>query len=98
MNAANIPLHVAEQVIKVMDLALKCVKKGNANAISDAMSGFALCRAALTAAGYNVRINLNSLEDRSTGEKMLIELKEFEKKADELEKQIRQAMTERGGI
>jgi formiminotetrahydrofolate cyclodeaminase len=98
LNAAHIPLHVSEHVIKVMELALKCVKKGNANAMSDAMSGFALCRAALIAAGYNVRININSLEDRSAGEKMLNELKEYEVKADELEKQIRQVMTERGGI
>src|SRR6185369_15379964 len=41
LNAAHIPLHVSEQVLKVMDLAFKCVKNGNANAMSDAMSGFA---------------------------------------------------------
>jgi formiminotetrahydrofolate cyclodeaminase len=98
LNAAHIPLHVAEDVVKVMELALKCVKKANVNAISDAMSGFAMCRAALTAAGYNVRININSLEDQSPGERMLEELKELEAKADELEKEIRQTMTERGGI
>ena len=98
LNAAHIPLHVSEQVLKVMDLAFKCVKNGNANAMSDAMSGFALCRAALTAAGYNVRININSLEDRSAGEKMLAELTKIEAKADALENEIRQAMAERGGI
>jgi glutamate formiminotransferase / formiminotetrahydrofolate cyclodeaminase len=98
LNAAHIPLHVAEDVVKVMELALKCVKNANANAISDAMSGFAMCRAALTAAGYNVRININSLEEQSAGERMLDELKELEAKADELEKEIRQTMTERGGI
>ena len=98
LNAANIPLHVAEDATKVMELALKCVKKANVNAISDAMSGFALCRASLTAAGYNVKINLNTLEDKSMGEKMLNELKVYEAKADELEKEIRKAMTERGGI
>ncbi|HJS19504.1 MAG TPA: cyclodeaminase/cyclohydrolase family protein, partial [Anaerolineales bacterium] len=98
LNAAHIPLHVSEQVVKVMELALKCVKKGNVNAISDAMSGFAMCRAALTAAGFNVRVNLHSLEDPSAGEKMLAELKELEAKADRLEKEIRQTMTERGGI
>jgi formiminotetrahydrofolate cyclodeaminase len=81
-----------------MELALKLTKKGNANAISDAMSGFAMCRASLTAAGYNVRINLNTLEDKSVGEKMLTELKELEAKADQLEKEIRQTMTERGGL
>jgi glutamate formiminotransferase/formiminotetrahydrofolate cyclodeaminase len=98
LNAAHVPLHVAEDVVKVMELALKCVRKGNLSAISDAMSGFAMCRAALTAAGYNVRININSLEDKSAGEKMLAELKELEAKADNLEKDIRQVMTERGGI
>jgi len=98
LNAAHIPLQVSEQAIKVMELALKCAKKGNANAISDAMSGFSMARAALTAAGYNVRINLNSLEDKTVGEKMLNELKMYEMKADELEKEIRKTMTERGGI
>jgi glutamate formiminotransferase/formiminotetrahydrofolate cyclodeaminase len=98
LNAAHMPLHVAEQVIKVMELALKCAKKGNANAISDAMSGFSMCRASLTAAGYNVKINLNSLEDKSLGEKMLTELKTYESKADELEKEIRKTMIERGGL
>jgi formiminotetrahydrofolate cyclodeaminase len=98
MNAAHIPLHVAEHVIKVMELALKCAKKGNVNAISDVMSGFAMCRASLTAAGYNVRININSLEDRSAGDRMLEELKELEARADDLEKEIRKTMIERGGL
>jgi glutamate formiminotransferase/formiminotetrahydrofolate cyclodeaminase len=98
LNAAHVPLHVAEDVVKVMELALKCVRKGNLSAISDAMSGFAMCRAALTAAGYNVRININSLEDKTAGEKMLAELKDLEAKADTLENDIRQIMTERGGI
>src|SRR5215211_645944 len=98
LNAAHIPLHVAEHVIKVMELALKCAKEGNVNAISDSMSGFAMCRASLTAAGYNVRININSLEDKSVGDRMIEELKELEAKADELEKEIRKTMIERGGI
>jgi glutamate formiminotransferase/formiminotetrahydrofolate cyclodeaminase len=98
LNAAYIPLNVSEDAIKVMELALKCAKDGNLNAISDSMSGFAMARASLTAAGYNVRINVNSLEDKSAGEKMLKELAELEKKADELEKEIRKVMKERGGI
>ncbi len=98
LNAAHIPLHVCEGAVKAMELALKCVKHGNLNAISDAMSGFAMSRAALTAAGYNVKININSLEDKSMGEKMLEELAKLEKKADELEKEIRAVMKERGGI
>jgi formiminotetrahydrofolate cyclodeaminase len=98
LNAAHIPLHVSEDAVKVMELALKCARDGNINAISDSMSGFAMARASLTAAGYNVRININSLEDKSAGEKMLTELAELEKKADKLEKDIRTVMKERGGI
>lgn len=98
LNAAHIPLHVSSAAIKVMELALKCAQHANLNAISDSMSGFAMARAALTAAGYNVRININSLEDKSAGDRMLIELAELEEEADKLEKEIRAVMKERGGI
>jgi len=98
LNAANIPLHVATDAVRVMELALKCTKSANVNAISDAMSGFAMARASLTAAGFNVRININSLEDKSLGENMLEDLAKLEQKADKLEKEIRTVMHERGGI
>jgi len=105
LNAAHVPLSVAKDVVKVMELALKCAKEGNLNAVSDSMSGFAMSRAALTAAGYNVKINLNSLADKrsspadkSVGEKMLEELKDLEKKADDLEQEIRKTIEMRGGI
>jgi formiminotetrahydrofolate cyclodeaminase len=82
-----------------MELALKCARHANVNAISDAMSGFALARAALTAAGYNVRINVKSLgEVSSSGGRMLKDLLELEQKADKLEKEIREVMKDRGGI
>ncbi|HEX2996387.1 MAG TPA: cyclodeaminase/cyclohydrolase family protein, partial [Anaerolineales bacterium] len=98
LNAARVPLRVAKDAVKVMELACKCAKEGNLNAISDSMSGFAMSRAALTAASYNVKINLNSLADKSVGEKMLEELKELETKADELETEIRKTIETRGGI
>ena len=99
LNAAHVPLHVAGDSVKVMELAIKCARHGNVNAISDAMSGFAMSRAALTAAGYNVRVNINSLgEVSSSAGNMLKELLELEKAADELESQIQAVMKERGGI
>ena len=98
LNAARVPLHTVSDAVKVMDLAARCAKEGNLNAISDAMSGAALARAAVTAAGYNVRINLNSLEERSTGDTMLLELQELEKRADEIEREIRKTMEERGQV
>lgn len=99
LNAAHVPLHVAEHAVKVMELALKCANHGLQSAISDAMSGFAMARASLTAAGYNVRINIKSLGDvSSSGGRMLQELGELEKHADELEAKIRTVLKERGGI
>jgi glutamate formiminotransferase/formiminotetrahydrofolate cyclodeaminase len=98
LNAAHVPLHSVKNSVKIMELALKCATHGNLNAISDAMSGFAMSRACLTAAGYNVRININSLPNKSAGDEYLKELAELEKKADKLEKEIRKIMKERGGI
>ncbi len=98
LNAMHIPWQVAQEAVHVMELAVQCARHGLASAISDSLSGFAMCRAALTAAAYNVRINIHSLEDRSAGEKVLKELAELEKRADELEREIRAAMKERGGI
>ncbi|MBM3126852.1 MAG: glutamate formimidoyltransferase [Chloroflexi bacterium] len=98
LNAAHIPLHVAEASVKVMELALKCANDANLNAISDAMSGFALANAALTAAGSNVRINLRSLEDQSVGEKMLEKMSALDKEAERLNRDIRRIAMERGGL
>ena len=81
-----------------MELALKCAKKGNLNAISDSMSGFAMSRAALTAAGYNVRININSLEDKSAGDKMLNETEGVGNESRQTRKRNPPVMKERGGI
>ncbi len=98
INAAHIPLHSAKRSVKIMELAIKCAEHGNLNAISDSMSGFAMSRASLTAAAYNVRINVNSLPDKSAGDDYLKELAELEEKADTLEKKIGKIMKERGGI
>ncbi len=98
LNAAHIPLHSAERSVKIMELAVKCAEHGNLNAISDALSGFAMSRASLTAAAYNVRINIHSLPDQSAGDAYLSELTELEAKADALETKIRNVMKERGGI
>ncbi len=98
MNAARVPLHTVSNSVKVMDLAARCAKEGNMNAISDAMSAAAMARAAVTAAGYNVRINLNSLEEKSVGQNMLDDLQELEKRADSIEMEIRKTMEDRAHI
>lgn len=98
LNAAHVPLHTARDAVHVMQIALKCVARGNVNAVSDAMSGFAMAHAALTAAAYNVRINLHGHPDEDSSRKMLGELRQFEAEASSLEGQVRDQMQERAKL
>lgn len=96
--AAQVPLETAQMALRVMQLAAQMVEVGNLNAISDGASGVALARAALTGAGYNVRINVNSLSDPSDGAALIETLRDLERQADEIEVDVRRLMAERGGI
>lgn len=98
LAAAQVPLRVAGMAARAIALAAQVVSFGNLNAISDGASGAAMARAALTAAGYNVRINLNSLPNPSTGAALLAELTALEAQAAASEAEIRQALGTRGGI
>jgi glutamate formiminotransferase/formiminotetrahydrofolate cyclodeaminase len=98
LNAIAVPLQVADMAVKVMSLAERCAALGNINAISDAAAAGALAGAALTGAGYNVRINVNSLKEKQAGDASLASLTALEKKAAHLEKEIRSTLKERGGI
>ena len=96
--AAHMPLGVAQKAVLVMALAERCAALGNLNAISDAASAFAMAHACLSAAGYNVRINLNGLSDKSAGEMLLVQLQKLEVQARKLEKDLHHSLSERGGI
>ncbi len=96
--AAQVPLTVARRAVQVMDLALQAAQLGNLNAISDAGSGVALGRAALTGAGMNVRINLLGLDDQTPGAPLLLELAELEHRANRIESELRLALKERAGL
>jgi glutamate formiminotransferase/formiminotetrahydrofolate cyclodeaminase len=98
LHAAQVPLEVAQKVVKVMGLAERCVVLGNLNAISDAASAAALAQAALTSAGYNVRININSLSNKHGGDNLLLHLLALEDRALVLENEIRKTLLGRGGI
>ncbi|MEZ0396114.1 MAG: glutamate formimidoyltransferase [Anaerolineales bacterium] len=98
LEAARVPLTTAQKAVSVMALAERAVALGNLNAITDAASAVALGRAALTAAGYNVRINLNNLQDRAAGDEILAQLTALEERAAGLEAAARQALQERGGL
>lgn len=98
LNAAHVPLHAAASAVKVMELAEKCARDGNLNAISDAMSSALLAHAAVTAAGYNVRINLKSLEDKASADKMMQELVDLETTSARIADEMRSIVRDRGGL
>lgn len=98
LHAAHVPLRVAGLAARVIELAAQIVSAGNLNAISDGASGATMARAALTAAGYNVRINLNSLQDKTAADDLLKELRSLEVRANSAEQQIRQSLETRGGF
>lgn len=98
LNAAHVPLHTVKSALKIMELALRCAEAGNLNTISDAASGLTMARAGLTAAAYNVRININSLPDPAAGQGYLDELASLEAMADAAAERLAVVMKERGGV
>jgi glutamate formiminotransferase/formiminotetrahydrofolate cyclodeaminase len=98
INAARVPLEVARESLQIMQLALNAAKLGNVNAISDAGTAAALAKAAITGAGFNVRINLLGLEKESDPARMINELKGIEKQAEKIEESLKGILNERGGL
>ncbi|MFO8035439.1 MAG: glutamate formimidoyltransferase [Anaerolineales bacterium] len=97
-KAACVPLQVARDGVRVMELALEVAEKGNVNAITDAATGLQLASAAVKSAGYNVRINLQSLEDQETEETLLSELEELEGRAAQVSSQLDDILRERAEL
>jgi formiminotetrahydrofolate cyclodeaminase len=98
LHAAQVPLEVARKAVAVLELAVKVATLGNLNAISDAGSGTALARAALTSAGWNVQVNCLSLDDSPACTSLLNELHQLEAGAIELEAQVKQQLHVRGHL
>jgi Methenyl tetrahydrofolate cyclohydrolase len=98
LRASQVPLRVAQKSVSVMALAERVVALGNINAISDGASAAAMANAALTSAGYNVRINLAGLGDKNAGDSFLTRLHTLETKANNLQIKIQKSIQERGGF
>ncbi|MFN2120432.1 MAG: glutamate formimidoyltransferase [Anaerolineales bacterium] len=98
LNATRVPMLTARSSLHVMELVSQCAKHGNINTVCDAMSGAILAHAALLAAGYNVRVNLKTLKDRSTAEKMRREISDLESQAAHIVTELQQAVRERAEI
>jgi glutamate formiminotransferase/formiminotetrahydrofolate cyclodeaminase len=68
----------------VAQVAALVAEKGNSNAVTDAGVAALLAHAAAKGASYNVRVNVQSLDDKSKGQPLAIEAEQLVKKAGEL--------------
>ncbi|MFN2636684.1 MAG: glutamate formimidoyltransferase [Gemmatimonadaceae bacterium] len=67
LKAAEVPLDTARAAVEVGRLAALVAEKGNSNAITDAGVAALLADAAVRGAAYNVRVNVQALEDKRKG-------------------------------
>jgi glutamate formiminotransferase/formiminotetrahydrofolate cyclodeaminase len=98
LEAARVPLRVAQQTVAVLELALTAVEGGNLNAITDGASGAELALAALNSASLNIRTNLSGMQDLPVAAAMLAELRGLHGKADALILEVRSTVTQRGSL
>jgi glutamate formiminotransferase/formiminotetrahydrofolate cyclodeaminase len=98
LGAAAVPLQTAQWSLEVLKLAERMVLIGNMNAITDAGTAGALCRAAISAAGANVRINLSGLKDDQQAGVMVVELADIEKLTNDFYSALQDHVRERAGI
>jgi glutamate formiminotransferase/formiminotetrahydrofolate cyclodeaminase len=97
-RAAIVPLQVARQVTSALKLALEVAQTGNVNAATDAGSAGAMARAALRAAGLNVRINASNVSDQEAVGEWLQELAGLETEAQATEVQLHGILKQRAGL
>ena len=75
--AAEVPLNTVKKARQVLDLAKVMIAKGNPASVTDAAVGAMMAYAAVKGAEWNVRINLQSVEDDDYKEKIKFELSEL---------------------
>ncbi len=63
-EATSVPLQVMEKAFESLRLAKEVAERGNVNTVSDAGVSALLALASIEGAGYNVKINLSSIEDQ----------------------------------
>jgi formiminotetrahydrofolate cyclodeaminase len=72
-HATSVPLHTARLCLEALGLIHFVAANGNLNALSDAASAAFMARAAVDAAGMNVRINAATLEDKAQAQRYVNE-------------------------
>jgi glutamate formiminotransferase/formiminotetrahydrofolate cyclodeaminase len=88
LKAAEVPLETARAAVEVAQLAAILAEKGNTNAVTDAGVAALLAVAAAQGAAYNVRVNVQALEDKSKGQSLAREAERLVKKASDFGDQV----------
>ena len=83
LKAAEVPLETARAAVEIAQLAALVAEKGNTNAVTDAGVAALLAAAAARGAAYNVRVNVQALEDKSRGQSLAREAEQLVIKAGE---------------
>ena len=86
--AVAVPLSVAKAACCILPYAEIMVTKGNKTAVTDALVAAMMARTAVLGAGFNVKINLESIRDPEYVESIGKEVAELEKQAVEMENRI----------
>ena len=86
--AVEVPLSVAKAACGILPYAETMVIKGNRTAVTDALVATMMARTAVLGAGFNVKINLESIKDQEYVDRIGKEVAELEKQAIEQEKKI----------
>jgi methenyltetrahydrofolate cyclohydrolase len=87
-HAALVPLSVAKDASKLIDLAEEIVTKGYKNAVTDGVVAVVTARSAALSALYNVKINLSSIKDRSFVYEVSQQVTQLENEIRRKEKQV----------
>lgn len=98
VRAAEVPLETARLSVQAMELARFAARLGNMNAASDAGTAALMGRAAVEAAGLNVRINAAQITDQGRKEALLQGIAGLREQAVKIEADILQTVEKRGGL
>ena len=87
-HATDVPLHTSHLCLEVLGFVQGVALHGNVNAMSDAASAAFMARAAIEAAGMNVRINALSLDDKAQARRCVDEWQSIQTQATQRIEQI----------
>jgi len=90
--AASVPLDVAKDAFRIMELAEKAARDGNKNTVTDAAVAVMTARSAALSALYNVRTNLKQITDNRFVEEIAAQISGLEDSIERKEKEILSAI------